>query len=90
VQLVSEYTRYISNRDPSLLDHIYLSRPELGKHCITEWGTSDYRLIELRKKLKGPLPCETRIRKRTFKHFSRKHFMLKPLNGTSLFILKTM
>jgi len=75
VQVINEYIRYVASKEPSLLDHIYLTRPELATHKVTEWGTSDLRLIELNKIVKGSLPCVTRIRKRTFKKFSRKDFI---------------
>ena len=75
VQLVKENTRFAVSSEPSLLDHIYMTRPELGSHRVLEWGTSDHRLIELRKKLKGALPQAMRMRKRTFKYFSSKDFI---------------
>ena len=75
VQLVTENTRFVPSSDPSLLDHVYMTRPELGTHSVSEWGTSDHRLLELKKKVKGPLPDALRIRKRTFKHFCRKSFL---------------
>ena len=75
VQLIKENTRFVSSCEPSLLDHIYMTRPELGSYSVSEWGTSDHRLLELRKKVKGCLPENSRMRKRTFKHFSRKNFI---------------
>ena len=75
LQVVKEFTRFRSNVEPSLLDHIYMTRPELGRHQVTEWGSSDHRLIELCKRVKGSLPSAMRMRKRTFKYFSKKNFI---------------
>ena len=75
VQLVQESTRFAPNCEPSLLDHIYMTRPDLGSYQVSEWGTSDHRLIELLKKNKGSLPQASRLRKRTFKQFSLKNFI---------------
>ena len=72
VQLVNENTRFVSNSQSSLLDHVHMSRPELGTHQVVEWGASDHQPIELRKRVKGPLPKALRVRKRTFKQFSKK------------------
>ena len=75
LQVVKDYTRFRVNVEPSLLDHIYMTRPELGRHQVSEWGSSDHRLIELFKKVKGPLPNAMRMRKRTFKNFSKNNFL---------------
>ena len=75
VQLVTENTRFLPSSDPSLLDHVYMTRPELGTHSVSEWGTSDHRLLDLKKKVKGPIPDALRIRKRTFKYFCEKSFL---------------
>ena len=75
LQLVKDNTRFIASCEPSLLDHVYMSRPELGMVQVVEWGTSDHRLIELKKRIKGTLPQALRLRKRVFKRFSRKDFI---------------
>ena len=92
VQLVRENTRFVSNSEPSMLDHVYMTRPELGTHRVREWGTSDHRLLELKKRVKGPLPGAARVRKRTFKEFSKKIslMMLRVSNGLNLSILRMM
>ena len=74
-KLVKENTWFKANCESSMLDHIYMTRPELGRHQITAWGTSDHRLIELYKRVKGPLPQAMRIRKRTFKNFKKMSFI---------------
>ena len=75
VQKIEENTRYVSSCEPSLIDHIYMTRPELGTSLVHNWGTSDHRVIELKKKTKGFIPQATRLRKRVFKNFSRNKFI---------------
>ena len=51
VQLVKENTRFAHNCEPSLLDHVYMTRPELGICKVSKWRNSDHRLIALHKEL---------------------------------------
>ena len=39
------------------------------------WGTSDHRVLQLHKQVKGVLPEALQIRKRVFKNFSRNTFL---------------
>ena len=74
-QLVNESTRYRANAEPSLLDHIYVTKPELVDLKILGWGTSDHRLLELKKHVRGTLPQPRRVRKRVFKNFKQNAFI---------------
>ena len=74
-QLVTENTRFVSSCEPSRLDHIYMTKPELGTYKVLPWGTSDHRVVILNKKVKGSLPQAMRLRKRVFKNFSRRNFI---------------
>ena len=74
-QLVLQNTRYSASADPSLLDHIYVSKPELFDHKVTRWGTSDHRVLEVKKHVRGTLPQPRRVRKRVFKNFKQADFI---------------
>ena len=74
-QLVKVNTRFRANADPSRLDHIYVTRPELFDHTVSAWGTSDHRLLEIKKRVRGILPQPRRIRKRVFRNFKQADFL---------------
>ena len=61
-QLVEENTRFVANAEPSRLDLIYTSKPDNTDHRVSEWGTSDHRLLEVEKVNSWGLPQPERMR----------------------------
>ena len=74
-QLVAEKTRFQAPSEPSRVDHIYMTKPECASHSVLNIGTSDHRVLELRKWRNIYIPEPQRIRKRCFKNFKRSNFI---------------
>ena len=74
-QLVTGKTRFQAPAEPSRVDHIYMTKPECATHNVLNIGSSDHRVLELRKWQNIYLPEPQRLRKRCFKDFRRCNFV---------------